>query len=87
MVADFKIHSGWGDHIEWLRPEQFNLGFDGIEFDVHGHLRKIPNVGDTLVGEFKRSFVKFKFVSVRRMSDPQDQFFGKVVAIEQEMKE
>ncbi len=85
MTADFTIHSGWGDHISWSNPEAFDNGFEG-EFRVNGHMRKIPRVGDTLMGEFGRSFVKFMFTEVKRMADPPDQFFGVVIPIMQEMK-
>lgn len=88
MEADFKIHGGWGDHIEWLSPEQFQKEFtEKTLFSVYGHSFTIPKKGQTLIGEFKRSFMKFEFVSVERESDPPDMFFGKVKIIGQFLKE
>lgn len=59
------------------------------DFTIHtgwGHLRSKPKVGDTLVGEFQTSFIKFEFTSVECPGSPPDLFFGKVKAIGQEMK-
>lgn len=89
MKADYSIGGGWGDHIDWFYLDAFKT-WDGNEdqlFRVHGHKQDIPKVGQTLMGEFENSFIKFKFMEVERMSDPPDQFFAKVRPIEQELKE
>ena len=86
MKADFYIHGGWGNHVSWS-----SRSFDGINLNtdtvsVNGHMPIKPKVGDTLIGEFEKSFIKFEFVSVEYPGDPPDMFFGEVKAIEQEMK-
>ena len=87
MKADYTIHSGWGDHIDWNDPKEFSQkSLDKDTFGVNGHLPIIPQKGDTLLGEFEKSFIKFKFVEVERCLDPNDMFFGTVKAIQQEMK-
>ena len=85
MQADFYIHSNWGDHVTWLTDfSQIDLNKDTAR--VYGHLSKCPRVGDTLIGEFQNSIIKFEFVSVNNCSEPSDMFFGDVKAIEQEPK-
>jgi hypothetical protein len=85
MRADFTIHSGWGNHVEWLDDlSKIDLNKDTVR--VYGHMPRKPKKGDTLIGEFQRSFIKFEFVSVEYPGDPPDMFFGDVKAIEQEMK-
>lgn len=86
MEADYKIHTGWGDHIEWMSTDwdKVNLGSDLLS--VYGHMIRRPNIGQTLMGEFEKSFIKFEFVDVEYCHDPDDMFFGKVKAISQEMK-
>jgi len=86
MKADFKIHSGWGDHIDWLSDDWSKIDMSKDLISVVGHLQIIPKVGQTLMGEFKKSFIKFEFVSVKTYSDPSDMFSAQVKAIDQEMK-
>lgn len=86
MKADFTIHGGWGNHIEWTDDNQFNKLNDKSKIDCWGHLPVMPKVGQTLMGEFENSFIKFKFIEVRQQNDPRDMFFAKVVPIEQKMK-
>jgi hypothetical protein len=81
LNADFEIHSGWGNHIEWFHPEQFKNLTNKTKIDVYGHLPVIPKVGQTLSGEFKNSFKEFKFVEVRKVDGIHDMFFAKVVHI------
>lgn len=86
MQADHKIHSGWGHHIEFMDGT-----FDGWKgemknFRVFGHLPRIPKEGETLIGEFENSFIKFQIQKVDRCFDPPDMFFADVVPIEQELK-
>lgn len=87
MTADHQIHGGWGNHIEWRDPHQFK-DWDGSvkKFDVWGHLPVHPKVGETILGEFENSFIKFRFVDVKHARDPKDMFFAKVEPIEQEVK-
>jgi len=85
--ADYTIHSGWGDRISWTDTSEFAKGIGGDnKYRVNGHLPKRPKVGNTLLGEFEKSWVLFEFVEVELMRDPPDQFFGKVIAIERELK-
>lgn len=66
-------------------PEQFNAPFDeNTKFRMGGFGH--PVVDDILKGEFKKSWMWFKFIEVDQMRDPPDQFFADVVPIEQEMK-
>jgi hypothetical protein len=88
MEATCKIHGGWGNHIEWCTLEEFQKQslITGV-FSVWGHLPRIPAVDETVMGEFTESFMKFVFISVKRMEDPADMFFGKVRLIEVEPKD
>lgn len=47
---------------------------------------EVPLIGETLMDEFNKSFIKFKFMKVERCFDPSDMFFADVTPIEQEMK-
>ena len=86
--ADFGMCSGWGRRISWTDSSQFQKRkLDEDEFDVNGHHDPVPVVGQTLVAEFQRSWIVFEFVSVERMSDPEDQFFAKVKAVKQVLKD
>ena len=86
MNADYKIGGDWGNHIEWLVDDWSVVDFNKDKLRVAGHKRVIPKRGDTLMGEFEKSFIKFKFLDVRQCSDPPDMFFATVKAVEQEMK-
>ena len=86
MKADFYIHGGWGNHVEWSNKDFSHVNLNTDTVGVYGHMPIKPKVGDTLIGEFEKSFIKFEFVSVKYPGDPQDMFFGEVKAIEQEMK-
>lgn len=86
MEADYTIHSGWGDHIEWMTMDWSKVNLDSDLLSVYGHITPRPKVGQTLMGEFEKSFLKFEFVKVEYCRDPDDMFFGDVKAIEQEMK-
>ena len=88
MTADHKVGGGWGDAINWFPKGQFAkqpLAPDA-EYGVVGWKSRRPIVGETLLAEFKLSWMKFKFVSVDWKYNPPDMFFAKVVPIEQEMK-
>jgi hypothetical protein len=86
MNADYKIGGGWGDHIEWLVDDWSSVDFSKDKLEIAGHQRVTPKRGNTLVGEFEKSFIKFKFLDVRPCNDPPDMFFATVKAIEQETK-
>jgi len=88
MQTDHTIHQGWGDHIEWVNPDEFaTKSMETDTFRVYGHMPTIPKAGETLLAEMKLSFVKFEFVEVERCTDPPDMFFGTVKAVEQKLKE
>ena len=87
MKADHSIHGGWGHHIDWFPSDQFKDWNGEVKnFRVCGHLPVKPKVGETLIGEFSKSFIKFRFVKVEYQNDPPDMFFADVVPIEQEVK-
>lgn len=88
--ADYTVGGIWGDAIQWNSPEQFNTSkpyTSETKFSVVGWKQKITRVGETLVGEFERSFMLFKFVSVRECLNPSDMFFAEVSPIQQVKKE
>jgi hypothetical protein len=87
MQADFTIHDGWGNHIDWNVDDWSRVDFDKDLLGVYGHISPRPRKGQTLLGEFVRSFILFEFVSVEYCSDPPDMFFGRVKAIKQTMKD
>ena len=62
------------------------VSFDTDLIPVQGYVPYTIKPGQTLLGEFVKSYMLFEFVEVKYMSDPTDQFFGKVKAIQQEMK-
>ena len=85
--TDFTIEGGWGNHISWLSPEQFEKVITtDTEFALYGHKRKKPKAGDTLLGEFENSFMVFKFTSVSPCGNPKDMFFAKASIIRQHPK-
>ncbi len=88
MKADYNYGGGWGNSITWTDSSQFQTDKDWekLTFSVTGFKMVVPKVGDTLIAEFAKSFIKFEFTKVRRMTDPSDMFFGEVKPIEQEMK-
>lgn len=87
MEAKYKIGGDFGNRISWSNLNEFEGGeLEERTFSVNGHVPNLPRVGDMLMGEFVKSFIKFEFVEVDPCLDPPDMFFGKVKAIEQEMK-
>lgn len=87
MTGDFTLGGGWGNHVSLWKPEHFqylDLAKDFVP--VWGHKTPRPKVGQTLVGEFKKSFIRFRFESVDLCRDPSDMFFANVKAVGQEMK-
>jgi hypothetical protein len=87
LKADYKTGEGlWGNNIGWSQPEQFQKISDHKTFKVYGHCPRIPKVGQTLLGEFVNSWIKFEFVEVRPCGNPSDMFFAEVKPIEQVMK-
>ena len=88
MEADFYIHrGGWGDCVEWSNEDFSHVNLNTDTIGVIGHMPTRPKIGDTLIGEFEKSFIKFEFVSVKYPEKPPDMFFGEVKAIEQELKD
>lgn len=82
--ADYSIGGGWGDAIQWNHdPDKLMELFPGAEFEVIGWKDVKPVVGQTLVGEFTKSWVVFEFTRVREYRDPPDMFNATVRAIEQ----
>jgi hypothetical protein len=87
MQGDYTLGGRWGRHISLTDPDQF-FGTDLSKqtVKVYGHFLPRPKVGQTLVGEFQKSFIKFMFVKVEYCNDPHDMFFADVRAIAQELK-
>lgn len=87
LRADYEIGGGWGNKIGWMDPKQFEgpIGYDTV-FGVVGWKLHRPKVGDTLLGEFERSWMLFEFVTVDYKSDPPDMFFADVKIIKQVLK-
>lgn len=86
-LADFKIGGGWGDAINWNGNEQFNCQWQfGQKFECHGWKSPMPREGQTLCGEFTKSWCLFKFVKVKPCGDPPDMFFATVRLTEQILK-
>lgn len=82
MSTHYKICGGWGNRISWSLPEQFHKEHTSeTRFDVDGHQRNIPKIGDTLEGEFQSGLRQFKFVSVKPCYDPPDMFLAQVKPI------
>lgn len=87
-MAEYIVGGGWGNAIEWSRPEQFSVdNASDTLFTVHGWKSRIPEIGDTLKAEFLKSWKWFTFVTVKPCDDPPDMFFAEVRCIRQEMKE
>ena len=83
----YTICSGWGNAINFTRPEEFEKEHDtSTEFAVHGHQRRIPEIGDLLAAEFQNSDRLFKFTEVKPCWNPPDMFFAKVKCIEARIK-
>lgn len=86
MTGDYKFGGGWGCRITLTYPEQLQRFDKDTIFDVNGHYTPIPKVGDTIIGEFEKSWMKFEFIEVKQMWNPADQFFGKVKLVKREAK-
>lgn len=89
MKGDYELGGGWGNSIQLSNPEQFKYFNMDTIFNVHGwksYPQSKPKVGDTLVGEFEKSWMKFEFIEVEYKYDPPDMFFAKVKLIEREEK-
>jgi hypothetical protein len=87
LKGDYKLGGTRGHHVSLWDKENFNkIKLNKETVPVYGHIEPRPKVGQTLVGEFQKSFIKFEFVSIEYCSDPPDMFFADVKAIEQEMK-
>lgn len=87
LQGDYELGGGWGARVSLTYPNNFsslNLNTDLV--DVNGHYTPRPSVGQTLVGEFEKSYIKFEFIEVKYCRDPDDMFFAKVKAVEQKMK-
>lgn len=83
LPRHYQMCSNWGHRISWTRPEQFEKDHDKeTRFDVNGHQSRIPEIGDLLAADFRKSTRLFVFVSVERCGDPCDMFFAQVKCIE-----
>ena len=87
MNYDFKIGGGWGNHINWRDLNQFSEFTKDTIFHVYGHMPTRPQKGQTLMDEFKKSFMLFEFVNVEYCRDPSDMFFADVKMIARFFKE
>lgn len=88
MTTEHTVGGVWGDAINWINPSLFEKGITTeSRYGVIGWKQKKPEVGDTLKGEFAKSWIYFEFVEVEKYYDPPDMFRGVVRPIRQEMKE
>jgi hypothetical protein len=85
-IGHHKLGGGWGNRIEWAGLEQFDNMENHQEFHCHGWKTPLPKVGDTLLAEFEKSWITFRFVEIKRGEGVSDMFFGTVVPVKQEMK-
>ena len=83
---DYKIGGTWGNCIEWMVDDWAKVNFELDELKCYGFNSRIPKVGDYLLCEMQRSYMKFMFVSIRPCRYPDDMFFATVKAIEQRVK-
>lgn len=74
----YTIGGGWGDRIEFFPSWEH-----GSETQkVCGWKKRIPNKGDLLlVGMTSGNTLGMEFISVEKMNDPPDMFFGEVKAL------
>lgn len=93
MTADFTLNehrgskSKWGDNIAlWQKDNFVNLDINTDLVPLYGHKTPLPQVGQTIKGEFQRSWIKFVLVEVNPCNDPPDMFFAKAKAIQQVLK-
>jgi len=88
MQGDYEIGGRWGNHVSlWDKDKFSNTDLDTQLVRVYGHKSIRPHKGQTLIGEFRKSFIKFEFVKVDLCAEPQDMFFADVKAIDQIIKE
>jgi hypothetical protein len=80
-------HQSWGNAIYFSDWDKNRAGgfLDQNIIRVHGHLFRIPEVGDTLtcdchnrIDKSRKITMKFEFIKVDRCNDPKDMFFAKV---------
>jgi len=87
LKGDYQLGGGWGHHVSLENERNFHkINLNEQTVRVYGHITPRPKEGQTLVGEFQKSFIKFEFVDVKYCADPPDMFFAEVKAIEQELK-
>lgn len=83
LTADHVLGGWWGNAIEIFSkpPYDFNK-----PIKITGWKTPMVKDGQTLLGEFTNSFVKFEIRNVEPCGNPEDMFFADAIAIEQEMK-
>lgn len=94
LKGDFEIGGVWGDKIEWSGDNDFGSMSEKSIFRVMGFksatiLSKksnIPKAGNTIVGEFEKSYIKFEIIEIDWQNNPQDMFFANVKPIDQRFK-
>lgn len=88
LTADYDMGGRWGDKLWWCDVTEFKHReyTEGTLFSITGFKPVIPKVGETLICEFKKSWMVFEFVEVHRYTNPRDMFAAKVRIIAQEVK-
>lgn len=87
MFHNYEIGGGLGNSVAWDDVNKFGKPFtEKTKFSVHGFQRFRPKVGDILKGEFEKSTMWFRFISVKLYTDPSDMFHAEVVPMHQEPK-
>lgn len=85
IESDFRISS----ILYWTDKDQFDKRplAENEKYDLVGFMfSNKPKVGQTVCGEFYRSWVQFEFTEVSPCYDPPDMFFAKVKPINQKQK-
>lgn len=87
LKGDYTLGGGWGDHIDLAYPREFHLlDLNKDIVKLYGHTPYRIKVGDTVLGDFQKSWILFKVKKIEYMRDPTDMFFADTVVIKQQLK-
>lgn len=88
IEADHYFSYDWGNTIKWFNKEEFDCAWtEDSRFSINGHKKRIPKVGQTVAVEMETYYTVFVITDIKKCSDPEDQFFGKVAILKQYDKE
>lgn len=87
MDADYRLGGFWGHHIDLCAPKDFHkLDLNKDTVELYGHWPKNILVGQTVIGEFQKSWIVFEITEIKYCSDPTDMFFAKSIVVKQKRK-